>query len=138
MNNTSKKSFAYKQMCLNKHIRFLSQTRGTMTGGRPFKFRIVSSSFCDDNRKLYLKYKILDSPDMENNSIQEEYDIDGLEFKILCHNLFNPYAGQMLSLYEKSFFNISGTAHIYFIDFVPYVDTVSIQVDDSEEGEDEL
>lgn len=129
MSNTTKKvSFGYKQMCPNKHIRFLSPLKGIMTSGKPLRFKITSASFCEDNRRLYLRYFMLDSTDTEHTSIQESYNIDDNEFKVLCYNLFNPYAGEMLSLYEKDFLNITGTAYIHFIDFVPYIDTVTIRV----------
>lgn len=115
-----------EKVFLNKHIRFFTALKGTVSSEKPMKFKIVLSSYCEKERTLYLKYRFLDDCS-NNNSVLESYDIDSGDFEILCQNLFNPSEGQVLSIYEDDFLNIVGTATIQFIDYVPYVDTTSIR-----------
>ena len=115
-----------EKVSLNKHICFFNALKGTVSSKEPMKFKIVHSSYCEEKRTLYLKYRFLDDC-TKNNTVLESYDIDGCDFGILCYNLFNPSEGQVLSLYERDFLNIVGTANIQFVNFVPYIDTPSIR-----------
>lgn len=97
------------------------------------EFEIIDSSYCKEDKKLHLVFKIKGY----DGVIANFFRTDTAEYQILLDRLSNADDGAMCWFFENDFIGLRGKANIYFYENQPCIEPITIERIPNDTCEDE-